>query len=132
MPVYDYRCNVCGRKAALFYKSYQAYDTAREQGTLTCPNCGAHDLTRLISRVGIAKPTRDFANMSSGEMLNVLEGGNSREVGEMFQQVGGDAAASDPAMSQVTDRLLRGDSPERIERDMGDALGKSASSGDDS
>ena len=28
MPAYDYRCNSCGRKSTLFYKSYKDYDAA--------------------------------------------------------------------------------------------------------
>lgn len=90
MPVYDYHCNQCGREIALFYKSYKEYDAA----THTCPECGSTDLTRLISRVAIAKPASatNYANMSSGEMLNVLEGGNSGEVNEMMRQLGQDQA----------------------------------------
>lgn len=134
MPVYDYRCNACGRPSALFYKTYAAYDQARESGALTCSHCGSHDLTRLISRVGIARPTKNYGDMSSDQMLNVLEGGNSREVGEMFQQVGGDEAMSDPQMAEVTQRLMRGESPEHIEADIGGSLGDAggaAGGGDD-
>ena len=58
MPVYDYRCNQCGRRVALFYKTYKDYDEA----THTCPNCGSTDLTRLISRVAIARQSRNYEN----------------------------------------------------------------------
>ena len=51
MPYYDYRCNDCHRKVTLFYKTYAAYDAA----THTCPRCGGANLTRLISRVAIAR-----------------------------------------------------------------------------
>lgn len=131
MPVYDYRCNACERPSALFYKTYAAYDKARSEGTLICPYCGSHHLTRLISRIGIARPSQNYANMAPDQMLNVLEGGDSREVGEMFRQVGGEEAMNDPQMSEVTDRLLRGESPERIERDMGGALPDSGGSIED-
>ncbi len=114
MPEYDYHCNQCGRSVTLFYKTYKDYDAA----THTCPNCHSTDLTRLISRVAVARPSRDYANMSSDEMLSVLEGGDSREVGTMFEQVG----AGDPSLGadyhEATQRLLRGESPENIERDL--------------
>jgi putative FmdB family regulatory protein len=129
MPVYDYRCNVCGRKSALFYKSYKDYDAATAAHAHTCPNCGSHDLTRLISRVAIAKPGRDYANMSSNEMLSVMEGGDSRELGRMMQQLGQDEAVSDPAFSEITERLVKGDAPEHIEADMGSASAGGASEG---
>jgi putative FmdB family regulatory protein len=90
MPVYDYRCNACGRKSAFFYKSYKDYDEANAAGARVCPHCGSSDLVRVISRVTIAKPGRDYANMSSNEMLSVMEGGDSRELGQMMQQLGQD------------------------------------------
>ena len=123
MPVYEYRCNACRRKAALFYKTYRDYDAANAGNAHTCPHCGSHDLTRLISRVAIQKPSRDYSNMDSGEMLSVLEGGDSREVGRMMHQLGQDEAVSDPAFGEITERLMKGDDPERIEADLGDAGG---------
>lgn len=117
MPVYEYRCNACGRPVTLTYKSYAAYDAALAAG-LICPHCGATDLTRLISRVTVAKPGRDYGSMSSGEMLNVLEGGDTREIGRMFEQAGQDQALDDPTMREVGERLLKGESPGSIERDL--------------
>ena len=73
--------------------------------------------------------------MSSDEMLSVLEGGDSREVGTMMQQLGQDEAVSDPAFGEITERLMKGDDPERIEADLGNidsgaADGGSLSGGD--
>jgi putative FmdB family regulatory protein len=90
MPVYEYHCNHCGRNVSLFYKAYKDYDAAQH----LCPECGSAELTRLISRVAIAKPSQNFATMSSGEMLNVLEGGNQQEVGDMMRQLGQDEAVA--------------------------------------
>ena len=123
MPVYDYRCNVCGRKSAFFYKTYKDYDAANAAQTRTCPNCGSKELTRVISRVTIAKPGRDYANMSSDEMLSVMEGGDSRELGQMMHQLGQDEAVSDPSFGEITERLMKGDDPARIEADLGNAGG---------
>ncbi|MCC6803446.1 MAG: zinc ribbon domain-containing protein [Anaerolineae bacterium] len=131
MPVYDYRCNVCGRKAALFYKTYKDYDAANAENAHTCPHCGSHDLTRLISRVAIQKPSRDYTGMDSGEMLSVLEGGDSREVGRMMHQLGQDEAISDPAFGEITERLMKGDDPERIEADMGGSDGGMSGAADE-
>ncbi|MEO8395817.1 MAG: FmdB family zinc ribbon protein [Chloroflexota bacterium] len=130
MPVYDYRCNVCGRKAALFYKSYKDYDAANASHAHTCPNCGSHELTRLISRVAIQKPNQNYNKMSSNEMLSVLEGGDSREVGRMMHEVGQDEALGDPAFGEITERLMKGEAPERIEADLG-AAAPSPSLGDE-
>jgi putative FmdB family regulatory protein len=107
MPVYDYRCNHCGRQAALFYKSYKDYDRA----THTCPHCGSTDMTRLISRVAIAKPGKDYANMTSNEMLSVLEGGNTGEVGQMMRDLGQDESALAQTYNEVTQQIAKPDPP---------------------
>ncbi len=124
MPEYDYRCNHCGRSITLFYKTYKEYDAA----THACLHCGSADLTRVIKRVAVARPTRDFASLSSNEMLSVLEGGDSREVGKMFEQVGATAPELGEEFHQTTERLLGGESMESIEKD----LQASAGDGDES
>ncbi|HVU11664.1 MAG TPA: FmdB family zinc ribbon protein [Phototrophicaceae bacterium] len=118
MPVYEYRCNGCGRKAALFYKSYKDYDQANAKHLHTCPHCGSRDLTRLISRVAIQKGDHNYAAMSSDQMLSVLNGGDSREVGRMMHELGQDQAVGDPAFGEITDRLMKGEDPARIESDL--------------
>lgn len=115
MPAYDYRCKACGREFTLSYKSYQDYDEAAR----ACPNCGSADLSRLIKRVAIQSPARDFSSLSSGEMLSVLESGDSRQVGEMFRQVGGDAPDLGPDFHEATERLLKGESIDQVEADLG-------------
>lgn len=93
MPSYDFRCNACGQALTLFYRTYKAYDEA----VPTCPHCGAADLTRIITSVRVARPGRDYAGLSSGEMLSVLEKGDAGEVDELHRQVydtGGQADAS--------------------------------------
>ena len=114
MPSYEYRCNHCGRPLTFSYRTYKEYDEAER----TCPHCGSADLTRLISRVSIAKPTQKYSNMSSNQMLSVLEGGDSREIGTLFQQVGAAVPSSDGEYHEVTNRLLQGEKPDSIESDL--------------
>lgn len=119
MPLYDYRCNACGERLQLFYKSYRAYDDAQENGTGRCPHCGSADIVSVINRVTLGKGGgQDYAKMSSNEMLNVLEGGDSREVGRMFHEVGGDAAVNNPMMQDAAKRLMKGERIERVEADV--------------
>ncbi|MEX1157722.1 MAG: zinc ribbon domain-containing protein [Thermomicrobiales bacterium] len=46
MPIYEYRCAACGRKASLFFRSISVVES--EPG---CPACGQRRLERLMSRV---------------------------------------------------------------------------------
>jgi putative FmdB family regulatory protein len=115
MPSYDYRCNQCGRRFALFYKSYKDYDAA----TPTCTHCQSADVARRIRRVAIARPARDLANLSSDEMLSVLDGGNSKEIGSLFREVGETAGVDmDATYQEATERLLKGESIESVENDL--------------
>ncbi len=114
MPNYDYKCQSCGNRFSLFYKTYADYDSA----TKICPNCGSEQLSRLITRVAIQQPTRDYGKMNSNEMLSVLQSGNSRQVGEMFNQIGGADPRLGAEYHETTQRLLKGDSVEKVERDL--------------
>lgn len=85
MPEYDFRCDACAHRFTLRFKTYASYEAA----ALRCPECRERELTRVISQVAIPKSGRDYRNMSSSEMLSVLESGETRQVDEMFKQVGG-------------------------------------------
>jgi putative FmdB family regulatory protein len=116
MPTYDYRCNHCGRPFALIYKTYKDYEAAESH---ICPHCQSSDTIRRIKRVAIAAPSRDLSNLSANEMLSVLDGGNSREVGKMFQQVA-DTTGEDlgESFNDATRRLSKGESIDKVERDL--------------
>ena len=51
MPIYEYRCEECGKRSSALLGSYASADPA-------CPHCGKHALRRLVST---------FATVSSGE-----------------------------------------------------------------
>ncbi len=130
MPSYDYRCNACKRPFALFFKSVKEYDPQAEH---TCPHCGSTQVTRRIRRVAIQKPGRDLSSLSSDDMLSVMNTGNSREIGNMFQQVA-DSTGEDMGAEfrDAAERLSKGESLESVERDLsaGDT-GASGGMGDD-
>jgi len=114
MPTYDYRCEDCDSRFSKFFKTYAAYDAATPQ----CPNCESASISRVISGVAVKAPSRDYTGMSSNEMLSVFESGDSRAVGEMFSQVGG----ADPRLGKeyhdATQKLLKGESMDKVERDL--------------
>ena len=114
MPYYDFRCKNCDKRFTIFYKTYADYDRAIPE----CSHCGHTDLTRLITSVAIHKPGRDYTGMSSNEMLSVLEAGDSRQVGEMFQQIGGGDPALGAQYHETTQKLLDGQSLDKVENDL--------------
>lgn len=114
MPAYDFRCKQCGWRFSAFYKTYADYD-ARQT---TCPQCGSDQLAELVTRVTVAQPSRDYTKMDAHEMLGVLESGDARAVGEMFQQVGGGDPALGATYHETTQRLLKGETVDKIEKDL--------------
>ena len=60
MPIYEYECQSCqGQFQTLVMK-------VEDEKNLACPNCGGHNLNRLISRVTYHQSERDrLANYSS-------------------------------------------------------------------
>ena len=51
MPIYEYRCEECGKRSSTLLGSYASADPP-------CPHCGKHALRRLVST---------FATGSSGD-----------------------------------------------------------------
>jgi putative FmdB family regulatory protein len=61
MPIYEYRCEACGKRSTSLLPSYSSPDPV-------CPHCGKPALKRLVST---------FATVSSGES----EGGDFGDMG---------------------------------------------------
>src|SRR6266702_202277 len=51
MPIYDYRCEKCRRRASLYYQTFSAAASAEP----ACPTCGSTEVRRLVSRVAVLK-----------------------------------------------------------------------------
>jgi len=124
MPTYEYRCNACGRKVALFYRTYADYDRA----THTCPRCGSTDLTRLISRVAISRSplSRLFSGSDDVDdsVLDDLDDSDPRTMGRMLREMSAEMGEDmGPEFEEVVGRLERGESPEEIEAALPDLGG---------
>ncbi len=112
MPTYEFRCKACQHEFELVYKTTAAYAAA----TPTCPQCGAATLSRVIRRVAIEAPNRDFSRMSVSEMLSVFSSGDSKQVGQMFDQVAGTHPALAAEYHEATKRLLKGEPMDKVEK----------------
>lgn len=121
MHTYDFRCKACGERFSLNFKTYADYDAAQP----ACTRCGSTSVSRIIGRVAVKAPTRDYTRLSSGEMLNVFESGDSRAVGEMFQQIGGTSPELGKEYHDATQKLLSGESMDKVERDLVSSRGAS-------
>ncbi len=64
MPIYEYRCQRCGKKSDIFFRTFSAVTDAR------CPHCDSEQVDRLVSRVSFLKSWGSSLDwMPSGESL---------------------------------------------------------------
>ena len=70
MPIYEYRCEACGKRSTSLLPSYSSPDPP-------CPHCGKPALHRLVST---------FATVSSGDS----DGGDDFDEGGGGDDLGGD------------------------------------------
>jgi len=135
MPAYDYRCNSCKRRVVLRYKTYADYDNAIP----ICPHCQSKELTRLISRIAIAKSEGSrFESVDSmdesalDDMANADPATLGRYMRRMSDGLGEDLGDE---FNEVVDRLQRGEDADSIEASMGDldmpGVGGDMSAGDE-
>lgn len=127
MPIYEYRCQTCGRKTSIFWRTISAID----EKNATCDKCGSKRLVRLVSRVRVVRggggdDLRPSGDVDAGMMseLDNLDENDPRTLGrfmrKMAQETGEDMG---PEFEEVIGRLEKGEDPEKIEQSMGDVFG---------
>ena len=123
MPIYDYRCAGCGRRASLYYQTFSAADSAEP----SCPNCGSGELRRLVSRVSVLKSEEsrleDLADPSSfGDLDENDPKSMARWARKMGQELGEDMGDE---FDEMVDQMEAGEMPddgEGTEAEGGDSL----------
>lgn len=127
MPIYEYRCLRCGRRASIFHRSYAAAAEARPR----CPSCQSEELRRLVSRVARLTSEEDrLESLADPSALGDVDENDPRSLARwmrrMGQEVGEDLG---PEFGEVVDRLEAGQPPDEIEQDLPE-LGADMSAGE--
>ena len=115
MPVYEYVCRACGRRARLFM-TFAQYDSAAP----VCPHCGRAELRRRVGRVAVA---RSEATRLDGRMddpaLDALDEDDPRAMGRMMRRMSDELGEEmGQEFDEVVGRLESGESPALIEAAM--------------
>lgn len=113
MPIYEYRCNQCGKRISALVRNMEERDTA----VPTCPRCGSTDVHRLMSRVAVLRSEEShLESLADPSSLPDLDESDPRSLGRwmrrMSQEMGEDLG---PEFDEVVGRLEAGESPESIE-----------------
>jgi len=114
MPIYEYRCQDCGRKLSVFWRS------RTDVKTPSCRRCGSENMIRLISRVRVVRGEDSrLDDLTDDAMLTDLDENDPRSLGrwmrKMSQEMGEDLP---PEFDEVVGRLEAGEDPEEIEKSM--------------
>ena len=81
MPIYEYRCEECGKRSSALLPSYSSPDPV-------CPHCGKPALRRLVSTFATTRSGDDGGDDFGGDDLSV--GGDDFDGGEGGFDGGGD------------------------------------------
>ena len=115
MPIYEYRCNGCGRRVSLFQRSILSSVAA------VCPHCGSRDLARLISRVAVVRSEESrLDDLASDAGLADLDERDPRSLARWARRMGREMGEElGPEFDEVVERLEAGEMPD----DMGEEGG---------
>jgi putative FmdB family regulatory protein len=127
MPVYEYRCGNCLQRVGIF-QTYAEYGKKK----VACPNCGSKKLTRLISRVRVAKSEESrLEAMSDPANFGDLDENDPKSMAKLMKKMGSEMGEDlGPEFGEVVDRLESGEDPDSIEQSMPDLGGGGADDDD--
>ena len=127
MPIYEYLCLDCRKRVSVFFRTFsEASDDAAR-----CPRCEGAHLRRLVSRVAVLK-TEDarLDDMADPSFMAGLENEDPRALAGFMRKMSDEMGEPlDAEMSEMVDRLERGESPEEIEKTMPDLGGDAGMGG---
>jgi len=128
MPIYEYRCHACKRRVSILWRSL----AEAQNGVPRCPRCGGDQLTRLMSRVAVARSEEEhIESLLDPGSLGDLDENDPKSLGRwmrrMSREMGEDLGDE---FDEVVSRLEAGQSPDEIEAELPD-LGLGDSSGEE-
>lgn len=128
MPIYEYYCLDCRRRVSVFFRTF----SAAAAGDAHCPRCEGDRLRRVVSRVAVlrSEDSRLDAMADDPSMLAGLESEDPRAMASFMRKMSSESGEPlDAEMSEVIDRLERGESPEEIEKTLPDTAGAPGAAG---
>nr|WP_290668388.1 FmdB family zinc ribbon protein [Ardenticatena sp.] len=131
MPIYEYRCQACGRKVTVLHRSIHNIQQPN------CPRCGSDQLKRLISKVSVVRSEESrLESLADPDRWGDFDENDPRSMArfmrKMKEELGselGDELGDE--FDEVVERLEAGEDPESIEESLGDTFGGDGGDGID-
>lgn len=116
MPIYEYYCADCHKRVSVFFRTF----AAASDEAARCPRCEGSHLRRLVSRVAVLKSEESRLDaMADPSFMAGLENEDPRALAGFMRKMSDEMGEPlDADMSEMVDRLERGESPEEIEKSM--------------
>jgi putative FmdB family regulatory protein len=105
MPIYEYRCNACGKVVSVFQRSMNTAVAA------ACDGCRSNDLSRLISRFSFRRSIPDADDGFDDAMMDDLDENDPQSVARWARRMG-DQMGEDlgPEFDDMVGRMEAGES----------------------
>jgi putative FmdB family regulatory protein len=108
MPIYEYRCNNCRRKAEIFVQGFSLPLKP------TCTHCGSEDLSRIFSKFAVRRSKSDKSVyddiLSDSKLTQGLMRNDPRALAEWSRKMSHAADEdSTPETEELMDRLEAGE-----------------------
>lgn len=108
MPIYEYRCNGCGRKVAIYLRSFESVPK--------CPQCGSEELSRLFSTFALRKTHQDIYEdiLTDGQLTAGMMRNDPQALAEWNRRMtmGMEDDHSSPEYDEALERMERGEIPD--------------------
>ncbi|MFO7631340.1 MAG: zinc ribbon domain-containing protein [Caldilinea sp.] len=116
MPIYEYACLDCRKRVSVFFRTFSEANDAAAR----CPHCEGAHLRRLVSRVAVLKSEESrLDDLADPSFMAGLENEDPRALAGFMRKMSDEMGEPlDPEMSEMVDRLERGEDPEEIEKSM--------------
>ncbi len=117
MPVYEYACDNCRKIFSFLVRNSSKHKAPK------CPECGRGAMKRMISsfRVGHTEENRP-EKLSDPSLYAGLDENDPKSLARFMRKMGKEMGEDMPEeLEEMCQRLESGESPEDIERSMGEA-----------
>ncbi len=116
MPIYEYYCFDCRKRVSVFFRTFSDASDAAAR----CPTCEGTKLRKLMSRVAVLKSEESrLDDLADPSFMAGLENEDPRALASFMRKMSDEMGEPlDPEMTEVVERLERGESPEEIEKMM--------------
>jgi putative FmdB family regulatory protein len=114
MPIYEYHCLDCRRRVSVFFRTFAEASDENAR----CPRCASANLRRLVSRVTMLRSEESrLDNLADDSFMSGLESEDPRALAGLMRKMSDEMGEPlDAEMTEVVERLERGESPDAIEQ----------------